>query len=159
MSKSKKAEVPAEEVEKEIVSNVESADGVEVPESENPVQEEAIEEVPVEDNQQSSIDDDIAGGGPKNPPKKEEEENSIIINDGAEGDAGQDSLNEIEVDAEVFDSEKQSFLASAHIKSMNLLAELKHVRDADISFEKDEDLEVAIVYAEKAVESIEKLIE
>lgn len=64
MSKSKKAEVPAEEVEKEIVSNVESADGVEVLESENPVQEEAIEEVPVEENKESSADD-IAGGGPK----------------------------------------------------------------------------------------------
>lgn len=101
----------------------------------------------------------------KNPSKIEgEEEDSIIeettvINDGAEGDAGQDSINKIEVEAEVFDSEKQSFLASAHIKSMNLLAELKHVRDADISFEKDENLEVAIVYAEKAVESIEKLRE
>lgn len=158
MSKSKKAEVPAEEVEKEIVSNVESADGA----SHAPVQEEAIEEVPVEENQESSADD-IAGGGPKNPPKIEgEEDDSVIeettvINDGADGNAGQDALSEIEYEGEEVPAEEDPFI-SLHVKFKNGLIALEQIRDSRLSPEKDEDLEVAIVYAEQAAKAIEKLI-
>lgn len=167
MSKSKKAEVPAEEVEKEIVSNVESADGVEVPEAETPVQEEIIEEVPVEENQESSSDD-IAGGGIKNPPKIEgEEEDSIIeettvINDGAEGNAGQESLNDIPVDFEDVsageaEDETNEIYVNADIKLQNILNDLQNIEENVFSFTKNEDLSVAITYVSEAIKQIRKL--
>src|SRR5690348_10786446 len=101
MAKKWQAEVPTEEVEQEIVLNVESTDLVS--DSDNTVQEETIEEVPVEENQQSSVDDDIAGGGPKNPDPKNKstvEESTTVINDGTDGNAGQEFINDIEVDFE-----------------------------------------------------------
>lgn len=115
--------------------------------------------------------DEIGGGGIKNPPKDEEEEDSIVspeileesvdINDGAEGNAGQDSLNDIPVDFEDVGNnsvnEKEAIYVDADIKLQNILNNFNTIQENDISFTKNEDLSVAITYVSEALKAVEKL--
>lgn len=135
---------PEEKLEDNVLtgSNIES-------EQDKSLSEEQSEEYPV-DSKTESEEGNIA-----NTPE------STIINDGTEGNAGQDYLNSIEVDADVVekakDFEEENTFTSLHIKFQNALTDLERIRDARLSPEKDEDLEVAIVYVGQAAIALEKL--
>lgn len=169
MTKKAKAVESAESKEEQVIVETPVTETITETNEEAVVETQADEEIglpkpkgPKPKTASALADEEIGLPKPKDPKAKSVEgsEETILINDGAEGDAGQNYINDIEVEANDLSaqvSENELVYTDSDIKLQNILADLKTIEENDISFTKSEDLSVAIVHVEQAIKHIGKL--